>query len=117
MAALWFCRSLCSALFLVLTVCTLSTAAQTTNPAYLADMPSVDRVKAQIQGKDATDTAARQVAVFTYLQEYIKRINYNKNPRGTFSADEQRVYRAYWTAADQIMKDYNKTHTPEEAKA
>ena len=46
-------------------------------------MPSVDRVKAQIQGKDPTDTAARQVAVFTYLQQYIQRIAYNKNPRAT----------------------------------
>jgi len=113
----WSRRSFRSVFSLVFAAFLLASAAQTTDPAYLADMPSVDRVKAQIQGKDATDTAARQVAVFTYLQEYIKRINYNKNPRGTFSADEQRVYRAYWTAADQIMKDYNKTHTPEEAKA
>ena len=123
MTTLWFGPSLllslrcCRALLLILGTLTLSAAAQTTNPAYLADMPSIDRVKAAIQGKDPTDTAARQVAVFTYLQEYIKRINYNKNPRGTFSADEQRVYAAYWTAADQITKDYNKTHTPDEAKA
>src|SRR5262249_42625198 len=26
-------------------------------------------------------------------------------------------YAAYWTAADQLTKDYNKSHTPEEAKA
>jgi hypothetical protein len=80
-------------------------------------MPSIDRVKAQIQGKDPTDTAARQVAVFTYLREYIKRIAYNKNPRANFTPDEQRIYAAYWTAGDQITKDYNKAHTPEEAKA
>jgi len=108
----------CCRIFLVI-VCglALNTAAQTPNPAYLADMPSIDRVKAQIQGKDATDTAARQVAVFTYLQEYIKRIAYNKDPRANFTPDEQRIYASYWTAADQITKDYNKTHTPQEAKA
>ena len=61
-------------------------------------MPSIDRVKAQIQGKDPTDTAARQVAVFTYLQEYIKRIAYNKNPRADFTPTRQRIYAAYWTA-------------------
>jgi hypothetical protein len=113
----WFRRALSCTLFLILAACTLSAAAQTTNPAYLADMPSIDRVKAQIQGKDPTDTAARQVAVFTYLQEYIKRIAYNKDPRANFTPDEQRIYAAYWTAGDQIQKDYNKTHTPEEAKA
>ncbi len=123
MTTLWFGPSLplslrrCRALLLILGTLTVSAAAQTTNPAYLADMPSIDRVKAQIQGKDPTDTAARQVAVFTYLQEYIKRIAYNKNPRADFTADEKRIYAAYWTAADQITKDYNKTHTPDEAKA
>jgi hypothetical protein len=113
----WFRRVLHSALFLILSTLAFSAAGQTTNPAYLADMPSIDRVKAQIQGKDPTDTAARQVAVFAYLQEYIKRIAYNKDPRANFTPDEQRIYAAYWTAGDQILKDYNKSHTPEEAKA
>jgi hypothetical protein len=117
MTFFWFRRPFRPELFVLLAALALSAAAQTTNPAYLADMPSVDRVKAQIQGKDPTDTAARQVAVLTYLQEYIKRIAYNKNPRANFTADEQRIYAAYWTAADQLTKDYNKSHTPEEAKA
>jgi hypothetical protein len=109
-----FPRALCRVLLLTLAS---TLAAQATNPAYLADMPSIDRVKAQIQGKDATDTAARQVAVLTYLQEYIKRIAHNKNPRAPLTPDEQRIYAAYWTAANQIQQDYNKAHTPAEAKA
>jgi hypothetical protein len=122
MTSLWFGPSLsslrcCRALLLILGTLTFSATAQTTDPAYLADMPSVDRVKTQIQGKDPTDTAARQVAVFTYLQEYIKRIRYNKDPRSNFTPDELRIYHDYWAAADQMMKDYNKTHTPDEAKA
>lgn len=92
----------------------ISAAAQTTNPAYLADMPSVDRVKAQIQGTDPTDTIARQVAVLTYLQQYINRI---KNPRAPFTPDESRVMGAYSVAAYQLQQDYNKSHTPAEAKA
>ena len=95
-------------------VSTLTLAAQTPSPAYLADMPSVDRVKAQIQGTDPTDTAARQVAVLTYLQQYIQRI---KDPHAAYTPDEARVMGAYSTAAYQIQQDYNKTHTPAEAKA
>jgi len=107
----FFARLLrCAALF----VLTSTLAAQTTNPAYLADMPSVDRVKAQIQGTDATDTAARQVAVLTYLQQYINRI---KKPSAPFTPDEARVMGAYSTAAYQIQQAYNKSHTPAEAKA
>ena len=57
-------------------VCTAGFAAfaQTPGSDYTNDLPSVDRVKAEIKGSDATDTLARQVAVFTYLSEYIKRI-------------------------------------------
>ncbi len=77
------CPRYCGVLLLLVCSLAFSAAAQTTNPAYLADMPSIDRVKAQIQGKDPTDTAARQVAVFAYLQEYIKRIAYNKIPAQT----------------------------------
>ena len=79
-------------------------------------MPSVDRVKAQIQGKDPTDTAARQVAVFTYLQQYIQRIAYNKNPRAPYTPDESRIVGLYYAAALQITNDYNKSRTPAEAK-
>ena len=116
MATLWFRRPIRCALLLVLASCTFA-AAQTTDPAYLADMPSVDRVKAQIQGTDPTDTAARQMAVFTYLQEYIKRIKYNKSSRTPFTPDESRVMGAYSVAGYQIQQDYAKSHTPDETKA
>jgi len=57
-------------------LCLLATVviAQPPGPNYTADMPSVDRVKAEIKGSDTTDTLARQVAVFTYLSTYIQRI-------------------------------------------
>lgn len=106
-----FARCFCCIVLLALTSIL---AAQTPNPAYLADMPSVDRVKAQIQSTDPTDTAARQVAVLTYLQQYIQRI---KDPHAAYTPDEARVMGAYSTAAYQIQQDYNKTHTPDEAKA
>jgi hypothetical protein len=101
---------------LLLALCSfaLSAPSQTTNPAYLADMPSVDRVKAAIQGSDPTDTAARQVAVFTYLSQYIQRI---KRPSAPFTPDETRVKYAYDLAAYTLQQDYNKSHTPAEAKA
>jgi hypothetical protein len=42
---------------------------QPMNPPYLSEMPSVDRVKSEIQGANPDDTLARQVAVFTYLPQ------------------------------------------------
>jgi hypothetical protein len=104
---------------LLLALCSfaLGVRSQTLNPAYLADMPSVDRVKAQIQGKDPTDTAARQAAVFTYLSQYIQRIKYNRDVRGSFTPDEGRIKYAYDLAAYQLQQDYKKSHTADEAKA
>ena len=110
MATLWFRRPLRSALLLVAS-CAFSVFAQTTNPAYLADMPSVDRVKAATQGTDPTDTLERQVAVFTYLSQYINRI---KKPSAPYTPDESRVKFSYDSAAYQIQQDYNKTHTQAE---
>jgi hypothetical protein len=87
------------------------------DPAYLADMPSVDRVKSEIKGSDAIDTMARQVAVFTYLGEYVKRIKDTRSMRSPYTPDEQNVMSAYSMASYQITQDYAKSHTPAEASA
>jgi hypothetical protein len=91
--------------------------AQTSSADYTDDMPSVERVKAEIKGSDSTDTLARQVAVFVYLSEYIKRIKYNRTVRGPYTDSEARVMGAYNLASYQISQDYAKSHTPDEAKA
>ena len=91
--------------------------AQAKNTSYTSDMPSVERVKAEIKGSDPTDTLARQVAVFTYLSAYIQRIKYNRTYSGPYTPDEQRLIGAYDLAAYQISQGYAKSHTPDEAKA
>src|SRR6266851_9562091 len=94
-----------------------SVLAQTASPDYTSDLPSVERVKAEIKGSDPTDTLARQVAVFTYLQAYVERIKYNRTVRGPYTSGEQRVIAAYSLAAYQMSQDYAKTHTSDETKA
>lgn len=91
--------------------------AQATSSDYTNDLPSVERVKAEIKGSDPTDALARQVAVFTYLQAYIDRIKSNRNYRGDYTPGEQRMLGAYRLAAYQMSQDYAKTHTPAEAQA
>jgi hypothetical protein len=100
-------------------LCILGTGivAQPPGPNYTADMPSVDRVKAEIKGSDPTDTLARQVAVFTYLSAYIQRIKYNRSVSGPYTPEEQRVMGAYDLAKYQISQDYAKSHTPAEIEA
>ena len=92
-------------------------AAQAANSDYTNDLPSVERVKAEIKGSDATDSLARQVAVFTYLVSYIDRIKYNRTVRGDYTPGEQKMMGAYRLAAYQMSQDYAKTHTPAEAQA
>lgn len=91
--------------------------AQATSSDYTNDLPSVERVKAEIKGSDPTDTLARQVAVFTYLQTYIDRIKSNRSQRGSFTPGESKMWNAYRNAAYEISQEYAKTHTPAEAKA
>src|SRR4051812_39527129 len=68
---------------------------QAANPNHTADWPSVERVKAEIKGSGPTDTLARQVAVFTYLGEYVKRIKYNRTVSGPYTPEEQSLLGAY----------------------
>ena len=84
---------------------------------YTAALPSVDKVKAQLKGTDETDTVARQVAVFTYLQTYISRIKDARNYGGPFTPGEQKLMGDYALAAYQLSQDFSKTHSPEEVKA
>jgi hypothetical protein len=94
-----------------------SLLAQTASPDYTNDLPSVERVKAEIKGSDATDSLARQVAVFTYLYTYVDRIKLNRDYRGPYTPGETRVMTAYRLAAYQMSQDYAKNHTPAEAAA
>ena len=94
-----------------------SAATRATDPAYLVDMPSPDRVKNEIKGSDPTDSLARQVAVFTELLQYVDRIKSARSIRSPYTPDEQTVINAYRLASYQITQDYTKSHTPAEAGA
>ena len=84
---------------------------------YTAALPSVEKVKAQLKGTDPTDTIARQVAVFTYLQTYITRIRDARKYNGPFTPGEEKLMRDYALAGYQLSQDFTKTHSPEEVKA
>jgi hypothetical protein len=91
---------------------------QPMNPPYLSEMPSVERVKSEIQGADPDDTLARQVAVFTYLPQIVQRSqDPNRRYGDPLTPDEQRVVGAYNLAAYETSQAYAKSHSPEEAKA
>jgi hypothetical protein len=118
--ATWFTRSRLATRYgaaLLCLLCGTVLAQQAPNLNYTDDMPSVERVKAEIEGSDPTDTLARQTAVFTYLSTYIQRIKYNRTVRGPYTPDEARLKGAYELAAYQISQDYAKSHTPDEAKS
>src|SRR5260370_39436931 len=96
-------RIIAAALLSILCTCAL---AQRPGPNYTADMPSVDRVKAEIKGSDPTDTLARQFAVFTYLSTYIQRIKHSSTIAAPYTPHEWRVMGAYDSAKCHISLNY-----------
>ena len=72
--------------------------AQATNPAYLADFPSVEKVMTTMSVPDPDETAARQMAAFNWLQEMILEL---AGPRqfltgpGGMTPDENRLRQQY----------------------
>ena len=85
-------------LVLVVTVAMLPTAialAQRTNPPYLSQMPTATRVKAEIRGADALDTAARQAAAFWHLMWIIRDLNGPRDAYQQITPDAQRLINLY----------------------
>ncbi len=91
--------------------------AEAASADYTNDLPSVEKVKAQIKGTDATDTTARQVAVFEYLQTYIQRIKLNRDYRGAYTPGETQKLTDYAKAPYDLTQSFSKTHTPAELTA
>ena len=110
-SAPFFSRLLCAALL------SLSAVAAFSQSDYTASLPSVDKVKAQIKGPDATDTLARQVAVFEYLQVYIDRIKSARDYRGPYWPSELKLRADYYKAQYDLTQSFTKSHTPAEIDA
>jgi hypothetical protein len=99
-------------------VCAVSLAAeprrqrgdtQPRNPPYLAQFPSVDRVRAELKGADAMDSAARQMGAFWQLQEIMKELSGFRFVRNQLTPDEKQLlgrYSAAYQAASQPYASY-----------
>jgi hypothetical protein len=86
-----------------------------TDPPYLREMPSPERVIREIQGTDPMDTVARQVTVLGQMGRAVERMVDAKRYRKT--ADEQQVMYTYSFAAYELSQTFAKTHSPEDLKA
>ena len=75
--------------------------AQATNPPYLAQFPSVAKVKQVMQVADPRETALRQMGAFWQLEEIIKQLSGSREFRG-FLPDETKLLGVYLTAAYNI---------------
>jgi hypothetical protein len=70
------------------------------NPAYLGEMPSVDRVLLEIKGADPQETAARQMGAFIQLGRMIADMS---GGRRDLTPDEQTIRRGYQAARAAIQ--------------
>lgn len=62
---------------------------------WLEEMPSVERVRAEIRGKDEQDTAARQAGAFYQLREMLGLLAGDRRFRNQLSEEERRLMRIY----------------------
>lgn len=93
-----------SATLLLLTTGTTGLAGQTTNPPYLAEMPSVERVLREIRGADADETAARQMGTFIQLRTIIEQLAGPRQVHNQLTPDEKRLIGLYASAQWQIAQ-------------
>lgn len=80
------------------------------NPAYLKEMPPADRVKREIQGSDAMDTAGRQAGAFFELREIIYTLALSqRRDRNSVTADEKRLADGYYADSYYALEPFEKT--------
>ena len=86
-----------------------ATAAQATNPPYLSQMPTVERVMREVKGSDPIDAAARQAGVFWQLREVIDALARSQG-RNQFrlTPDEQALKQKYYAAYYQVWQPVEK---------
>ena len=97
-------------LFFLILLSTLD--AQTIKTPYLAQFPAIERVRNEIKGKDATDTAAKHVGAFWQLQNIVKEMSGGRQYRNQLTPEEGRLiglYRlGYQQAETQIPPNLDK---------
>jgi hypothetical protein len=90
--------------------------AQSTNPPYLADFPSVDKVMSVMRTASPDESASRQAAAFVLLVQMITQMSgpraYQRGAAGGFTADENKLRLAYDTALDNLEKADPKAALP-----
>ena len=94
--------------------------AQTTNPRWISEMPAPERILREIKGKDAVDTAERQMGAFKHLMEIIDSMAYGLEHRfmpNKATPDEIRIKDMYWKAYAEVWykaKDKNDRYIHDE---
>jgi hypothetical protein len=93
-----------------------SALAQTANPPYLADFPSVDKVMSGMKTASPDESASRQAAAFVALVQMITQLAgpraYQRGAGGGFTADENKLRLAYNTALNSLEKADPKATLP-----
>ncbi len=97
-------RALCAVAVLLVPLLAASLFAQTTNPSYIAEFPSVDKVLTGEKAADADTTAAQQMAAFTWLMDMIVQMAGPRQFTTGFTPDENKLRQAYNTALTNIQK-------------
>ncbi|MET0209807.1 MAG: hypothetical protein ABW220_12255 [Burkholderiaceae bacterium] len=90
-----------SSLFAGLCLAFVCLAAQAQDPPWLAEMPSIERVLADTQGKNPLDTKARQAAAFVQLRRSIEDLAERRRVTG-FLPEETRLMSMYWDGYSRV---------------
>lgn len=98
-------------LVLVTVIALLQTAtiyAQSLNPPYLNEMPTVERIKAEIKGADPMETAARQMGACWQLRQLIYDLAWTlrRQGRDNVTPDEKRLADAYYAGYYYASQPY-----------
>jgi tetratricopeptide (TPR) repeat protein len=79
---------------------------QALNPPYMKEFPSLERVRAELKGADAMDTAAMHMGAFWQLQQMINELAGPRRYRNQLTPDEGRLLGLYALGYQEAGKPY-----------
>jgi hypothetical protein len=84
----------CAALFLFVLLVLAATSQAQSNP-YISQFPTIERVRSVIIGKDAMDTAAKQVGAYWQLRGIVEQMAGSRRYRNQLTPEEGRLIGLY----------------------
>lgn len=87
------------------------------DPPYLAEMPSVQQLQAQLRGASALESSARQLCAYNQLMNMVHAVSVSQGRVNSGTPDEMRIAGGYVAAMQSLTQTMVQSATPQDRQS